>query len=679
MKALNFSMIKLTIYLALGILLGFYINIDVQIIINIAFGLLIALGISLYLFKKRFSYQSLFGLFICISMLCIGLLTKSIHEEGNFKFHYLKMLNVNSEELADISFRIREELKSGVYHDKYIIDILTINKQKSAGKLLLNVTKDSINDPLEVDAVFATSAAFNSIKKPLNPHQFDYGNYLKKKYIYRQIFTDSNTILRVTNENATLFGRAASFRKIIQNKFKEYNFQRDELAIINALLLGQRQEISKEIYDNYAQAGAIHILAVSGLHVGIILLLLQKLFKPIDLLRSGKIVKTILIIAILWTYALVAGLSASVIRAVTMFTIFAIAMNLKRPTNVFNTIAISIFLLLLFKPNFLFDIGFQLSYMAVLAIVIIDPILQKFWSPKIRLIKFFWRILAVSLSAQIGVIPLSLYYFHQFPGLFVLSNLVIIPCLSAILGIGILVIILSLFNLLPIWLASFYASIISTMNYFVQWVSDHEAFVFQNISFNLTQVFFCYGLIILFVMIIKKKPPLPIIGIFILTICFQLTVIIDRSINSENAFIIFHKSRFSVLGLRQNNQLLVHHNLDSISIDQERLLLNYKVGEDVILTRSNRVNDFYFFDDKKMLVIDSIGAYNITQFIPDIILLRNSPKVNLTRLIDRLRPQLIIFDGSNYSSYQNRWARTCEAKKIPFHQTSKKGAFIYRY
>jgi len=264
-------------------------------------------------------------------------------------------------------------------------------------------------------------------------------------------------------------------------------------------LLGQRQDISKEIYNSYTKAGAIHILAVSGLHVGIILLLLNFVFKPIEYVKHGKVYKTIILVLILWSFAVIAGLSASVVRAVSMFTIVAIAMNLNRPTNVYNTLAISMFFLLLFKPTFLFDVGFQLSYLAVFAIVIIQPMLYNLWRPKYFLFKFLWGIFTVTIAAQFGIIPVSLFYFHQFPGLFFISNLVIIPFLGTILGFGIIIIGLSLLNILPEFLAAIYGNIIGLMNTFVGWVSNQESFLFKNISFNIEQVFISYLLLILII------------------------------------------------------------------------------------------------------------------------------------------------------------------------------------
>ena len=159
-------------------------------------------------------------------------------------------------------------------------------------------------------------------------------------------------------------------------------------------------------------------------------------------------------------------------------------MNLKRPTNIYNTLAISMFIILLFKPLFIFDVGFQLSYMAVFAIVSIDPYLYKLWKPKYWLIKVYWHTLTITISAQLGILPLSLYYFHQFPALFFLTNLLIIPVLGIILGFGILVILLAVLKILPPFLVSLFGGSIDVMNTIVDWVAKQEPFLFKDIPFN---------------------------------------------------------------------------------------------------------------------------------------------------------------------------------------------------
>ena len=679
MKLLNFTIIKLTICLILGIIIGNNFNIQLHISLIVSTTLLTILGISILLSKTYFLKPFWIGLLILITTTSVGVLTVNINNQFNFKNHYSKQEVLAFDTAYTIHFRIREVLKPSLFHNKYIIDVLKINNELVTGKSLLNIEKDSTKSNLKVDDLLITRSVFNDINSPLNPHQFNYKRYLQKQHVYHQLYNTNTELIKISTQKHTLFGYASKLRELINENLKQYSFKADELAIINALILGQRQDISKDIYNSYSQAGVIHILAVSGLHVGIILLLLNFIFKPIEYFKHGKYYKILLIVLLLWSFAIIAGMSASVTRAVTMFSIVAIALNLKRPTNIYNTLAISMFLLLLIKPTFLLDVGFQLSYLAVFAIVSIQPLIYKLWKPKLKAIDYLWQIFTVTLAAQFGVIPVSLYYFHQFPGLFFVSNVIIIPFLGFILGFGILIIILALLNILPVFLANIYGSIISWMNGFVDWVSHQEQFLFKNISFGIIEVITSYFIIISIVNFYKKRNYKSVVLLLFSVLIFQASLLYNKYEVSTNEFIVFHKSRYSIIGMKQKGQLLIHHNLDEKSQENNSTITNYKIDEKITEVSVDSLQTIYSLNNKKLLIIDSMGIYNIKSFKPVIVLLRNSPKINLKRLIHSLQPELIISDGSNYKTYQERWSKTCETKKVPFHQTSKKGAYVYSY
>jgi len=675
-RQLNFSIIKLALFLIVGIQLGIYLNISINQSITIIVGLILLIGFFIWISAKKIGNFVWIDVFIYCATILLGIVTVTLHDEISLKTHYSNFIPNEKNEIANFQFIIKEQLKPSRYHEKYIIEVTQFKTRKTTGKVLFNVAKDSSKTTFNIDDKFVTESAFELIRPALNPYQFDYKSYLERQYIHHQVFVTKPMLFRLDSTVKTPSGLAALIRRKVNKNLNVHSFTIDELAIINALLLGQRQDISKEIYDNYSQAGAIHILAVSGLHVGIILLLLNFLFKPLEFIRKGKYIKIVVVVLLLWCYAIIAGLSASVVRAVTMFTVFAIAMNLKRPSNVYNTLAISAFVLLLLKPNFLFEIGFQMSYLAVLAIVTIQPLLSALWQPKLKVVNFFWRIITVTVAAQFGVIPISLYYFHQFPGLFFVSNLVIIPCLGAILGMGILVIILSLSNSLPNFLASLYGEIISLMNDFVGWIALQESFLIQNIHFEVADILLSYFVIISGIITVKQKVFKNIVIFFLSIISFQTYLLIDKFKNTGNKFVVFHKSRYTIIGIHNNRSLTIHHNIKSDSILNENLVVNYEVGMNIKTIKTDTVRALYFFKGIKLLAIDSLAIFNVKSFQPEIILLRNSPKINLLRLIDSLKPELIISDGSNYKSYEERWAKSCRLKKIPFHQTSEKGAFI---
>ena len=679
MKLFNFTIIKLTCFLIIGILISYLYPISFYLSLYITSALLILLFVCFLIAKKQFIKTVWFGVSAYILMVFIGILTTSFHNQKNFSNHYSKHISIEKDELETITFRIREVLKPGNYYDKYVIDILKINDETVSGKSLLNIQKDATQSALKVDDILISNSVFQNLIPLLNPHQFDYKKYLEKKYIYHQIFTKNTSLLKVKSNTQTLFGIANTIREYINLKLKPYGFKPDELAIINALLLGQRQDISEDVYTSYTNAGAIHILAVSGLHVGIVLLILSFVFKPIERVKHGKLIKTILLVICLWSFALIAGLSASVTRAVTMFSIVTIAMNLKRPTNIYNTLAISMFVILLFKPMFLFDVGFQLSYLAVFAIVAIDPMLYSLWKPKNKILRFYWHTFTVTVSAQFGIIPISLYYFHQFPSLFFISNLVIIPFLGFILGFGILVILLAVFNILPNFIANTYGYIISSMNSFVGWISKQESFLLKDIAFSLLYVLASYFAIISLIKFLRKRNYSNLKLVLIAVLCIQWAFIYNAFKTPTNEFIVFHKSRYSLLGNTTNNSISVAHDFDSITKLKNKIIKDYTVGNHIKTIKKDSLQSVYLLNSKTLLVVDSLGVYNLKSFAPDYVLLRQSPKLNLNRLIDSIQPKHIVADGSNYKSYVERWSAICDKRKLPFHQTSKKGAFVIKY
>lgn len=678
MKLLSFALVKITICLIIGIIFAYYFHIPVKYTLPTTLIFILTLCIFLIVEKERLVKSLGFGIMTILTFVGIGILNYQLHDQKRFKQHYAQHIDPTNDSIGSITFKIREVIKPGNYHEKYSIDILQINQEPFVGKALLNVKKDSLFNPYQVDEILATKSSLEDLSHPLNPNQFDYKSYLKNQYIYHQIYTDNQQLLIVSSHTHTVIGYAARMRKHINLKLRDYHFRPDELAIINALLLGQRQDIDQEIYNNYSKAGVIHILAVSGLHVGIVLLLLNSLFRPLEYFKHGKVIKIVLIVLILWGFAIAAGLSASVTRAVTMFSIVAIGMNLKRPSNIYNTLAVSMFFLLVFKPMFLFDVGFQMSYLAVIAIVAIQPLIANLWRPKYKAVNYLWQIMTVTIAAQIGVVPVSLFYFHQFPGLFFLSNLVIIPFLGIILGLGILIILLALTNLLPYWLADLYGGIISIMNSFVRWVANQERFIFTDLSFSLLKMLTLYLLIVALFFLFKKQNFQRLTIAMMTILFFQSVLIFEKKNNQTEELIVFHKSRFSLIGIKKNRTLEIFYDFDSITFVKDLSIRNYKIGNAIKVIKKDSLENIYSFQNKKLLVVDSLGIYSIPQLSPDYVLLRNSPRINLTRLLDSVKPKLIIADGSNYKSYLKRWESTCIEQKVPFHLTSKEGAFVLK-
>ena len=632
------------------------------------FCILLFLGFIGYLFRKTI----LFVFISWLSFFLIGiLLTYGGDATKNYNYFEKHLTNTSNAILA-----IDKVLKPGNYHYKYMAEVLQIDHQKTTGRVLINIEKDSVASFFKIGDRILLKNKFVAIKESLNPHQFNYKNYLAKQGIHQQVYATKQELLLLDQTSTSFLEFIAAFRLKIQQSLQQYDFSEDELAIMNALLLGQRQDISKELTANYSKAGAIHILAVSGLHVGIILWMLSFVLKPLERYKKGKVIKLVLVVLFLWFFAVLAGMSASVTRAVTMFSAIAIGQFFNKRNAIEQSLIFSMFLLLLLKPLFLFDVGFQLSYLAVFGIIWVQPVFYQLWKPKYYIIDKGWQLITVSTAAQLGVLPISLFYFHQFPGLFFLSNLLIIPFLGVILGTGIIVLGLSYLTILPVFLVDIYGGIISILNRLVAFIARQEAFLFSDISFSFIKMFFSYLVIIACFQFFLKRNAKRCLFFLSSVLIFQSVFFYEKyHIEKNNEFIVFHKSRNSIVGIRTGSFLEVYNDMDSL-VTKQNLLKNYKVGENILYQNYQKLPTLLQLNKQFVLFIDTAGVYNLTDLHQPIVLLHQSPKINLERLINRLQPTIIIADGSNYKSYVRRWKATCLKLQIPFWSTNEQGAYI---
>jgi competence protein ComEC len=667
-KLLGYLPFHFLLFLIAGICCQFYTDYwNYGIVISAC--ILIFLSLTAYWQRK-----TLFFVFITwITFFLTGMILVYENDATNHTNYFEKHLKNTSK----VILAIDKVLKPGNYHHKYVADVVQLDSKKTTGHVLLNIEKDSTSLLFHTGDLVFLKNKFQDIKSSLNPHQFNYKHYLKKQGINQQVYITHQEILLLDESKVSLLRFIDAFRVKIQKSLRRYHFTDDELAVMNALLLGQRQEISKQLSDNYSKAGAIHILAVSGLHVGVILLILSFILKPLERVNNGKLIKLVLVILSLWFFAILAGLSASVIRAVTMFSAIALGQFFNKRNAVEHSLIFSMFIILLWKPLFLFDVGFQLSYTAVFGIIWIQPVLYQLWKPNFFIVDKGWQLITVSVAAQLGVLPISLFYFHQFPALFFISNLIIIPFLGVILGLGLVVLVLSYESILPVFLEGFYGDVISILNKVVAFVARQESFLFSEISFSALKMIFSYLLIISGFQLFLKLNTKRCFLFFGSILAFQCVLILEKyTIAQKSEFIVFHKSKNSIIGIRKGSSFELYHSMDSLQISSQKLLINYKVGENISSQNSHKLSNLMYYDKQVVLIIDKDGLYDIKELNNPIVLLRQSPKINLQRLVKKLKPAIIIADGSNYKSYIENWKTTCENLKTPFWTTYNQGAYV---
>lgn len=657
-------------WVVLGIIFGFYIDVN-------SFLLLIALSVlPIGLFwaraKQKRNGLPFFEALTFLTSFCLGIWVVGISMGKGMSQHYSKK-DATKEKVWHL--KVREVLKPNTFSHNYIAQIIASDNEQTTGTILFGLSVDSLTKQLQVDDEFLIHAKPRSIRPPLNPHQFDYKSYLEKQGIVHFIKSNYSSIIKKENAPKTWVGRAANLREKIISKLKKYDFGLEESGVIQALLLGKRDDISENTYDNYKNAGAVHILAVSGLHVGIFLFLLEFLLSPLERLPKGKTVKLLLIVLLLWSFAFVAGLSPSIVRAVSMFSFVAYAMYLNRPTNSFNIIALSMLFILLVKPLFLFQVGFQMSYAAVFSIVWIYPKLQKFWFPENILVRKIWQLLSVSVAAQLGVLPISLFYFHQFPALFFVTNLLVVPFLGLILGFGILVIFLALIDFLPNIMAQGFDWIIRLMNATVGWVAKQESFIIKNIPFDSFQLIWGYLIITALVLFLSKPKWKTMVVFFSGLIIFQVWGIYKQvELHQKETITLAHRSRNTVL-LHQLGDSLVIIASDTFNIGN--IATDYSIAERIQKMGAVQLKNSYRIGSKRLFVVDSLTVLPI-KARPEYLLLTQSSKINLERVLDSVQPKKIFVDGSNYPSLIKKWKATCAQKEIPFHHTGEKGFYTFK-
>lgn len=357
------------------------------------------------------------------------------------------------------------------------------NTIESEGKIQLYLETNEHSADLSHGDVIVAKLRYDSIVNTSDTG-FDASFYFAQKDIYHRAYIPAKDWW--LNRKNDTHNRMAYFRNHAAETIKGWGMRPHSEQVMTALVLGDKRSLDKALRQQYADAGVVHVLAVSGLHVGVIYLLVSLLLN-VFLQARYALAKTLIIIVILWFYAFLTGLSPSVWRAATMFTLLSVGRSLGRITGIYHTIAASALLLLILEPNLLFHPGFQLSYAAVFGIVRYQPQMQDWWTPSKSWINQIWQLVTVSLSAQMITLPFTTYYFGQFPTYFLLSNLLIIPLLSSIMIGSIVILIIGIVTPLPNWMSTTLDTVYNIQNEIVAQITSLPYAVISDLEATLLQ------------------------------------------------------------------------------------------------------------------------------------------------------------------------------------------------
>lgn len=497
--------IKLIIPLIISLLLSPYINIHLQTIVLI-FGFSFIVTTILFIqnkWIKNFKTNYVFGILIFVNLFLFGLSYSSYksHQTDNNYQNYLEKNTIIKGKIIELLVE-----KTNSFETVIAVTAIINNTEKitTYGKIKCYFPKEEKEKLPKIGDIIIFKSRLNEITPPTFPHEFNYKNYLTSQSILHSTFIPINKFSIVDTENS-IYSIAQNLRQGIINKFKETGLKQNELDILSALFLGHKQSLSKETKNSFTNAGAMHVLAVSGLHVGIILYLLTFVFDFIFGKTKYKKLKIILILLLIWGFALLTGLSISVLRSAIMFSFIAIGSLYSNKINIYNSIAASAFVILIIKPSSLIDIGFQLSYIAVLGIVYFYPKIYNAFYLKNRVLNQIWSISAVSIAAQIVTVPLSIYYFNQVPVYAIFSNLFVIYFAIVIISLGIIALLTIFYHPAFNFITLLIEYTITILNYLINTIATLPYATISNLYITGYQLSIIYISITLIILYLEKR------------------------------------------------------------------------------------------------------------------------------------------------------------------------------
>lgn len=500
-------MVRIAGFFTAGILMGIYF--PNLISITAAFVLLVALIAFYFLLALNSYIEKLYLTRATCGLMALsvaGYLHLGLFKETNRTDHLLYYPNSVKHFVAEVVQWPEEKNKSW----KYEVKIVKVNDgiawSKVHTRALLYIAKEADKPAFSYGDHLLVNGSLAPVEPPANPQEFDFKRFLSFKNIFHQQFLRPAQVLLLEGRHESdLIHYAYQVRAWAAAVLKKYLPDQHSQAIALALTLGVTDGIDNELQQAYAASGAMHVLAVSGLHVGIIYGIILLVLKPLQSWARGRWIIAAVGIAALWSYAFVTGLSPSVLRAATMFSFVALARPFSRSTNIYNTLAGSAFLLLLFNPFLVMSVGFQLSYLAVLGIVSIHRPLYLLVEPKFRILDWVWNISCVSIAAQWATFSLGILYFHQFPVYFLFANLFVIPGAILVLTTGLLLIVLGFFPPLAEVVGMVLQGLIQILNTGVFFIEQLPGSIIDNIYLTTYECWLLIGALLFFLLLVYHK------------------------------------------------------------------------------------------------------------------------------------------------------------------------------
>ncbi|MCQ2286354.1 MAG: ComEC family competence protein [Bacteroidales bacterium] len=687
MKLTHYPILKLLIPYIIGIFLAYFGNFSslsyqihsIFIVIFVTIALILA-----KILPYKWQWISFIPTFVATFLL--GFLLTNFHFTPKFNDKEKQSILKNRLWYATITEPVVEKEKS----IKVVARLNSINtKEYINEKVILYVKKNVKAKQLECGDHLIVKTQLEEVAPPDNPYAFDNQLFLKRKGIYFTGFVQSNGWKKMF-ESGSIRRYAAKLQKILSKQFVQCGLVGEEYAIITAILLGDDDTMDPSLKASYATAGVSHILCVSGMHVGIIYMILNFLLKPLDYAPKTRTVKAILLLGFIWFYAALTGLSPSVKRAAAMFTFVTIGSLLRRNTDIFHSLFASLFIMLIINPLLIFEVGLQLSYAAVFGIVLLQPILTSVWTPKSKFGDYLWGLTTVSISAQIATFPLSVHYFGQFPNYFLISNLCIIFLSFIIVISGVITLVLSLLPILGSWSGLILSYEIRLMNFIVKSIDQLPGSLTANLSWNSFQITILYLCILFLYLFLVKKRGSYLLAQLSLFLFFLVTISIDKVLSIQRLEMTFYSiSKSSCIGLnvRRQGLLIADTSFSKESNEYVFAIKNHELRHHIQSKSINYQQDTsekYLFKKENILWFYGKSCYVLQRqnhlhptsqklnidylFVTDY---SQSDPIELSKSIDY---QSVIIANNVSKKQEEQWNNWCQLHQVPIHNIKRQGA-----
>ncbi len=416
------------------------------------------------------------------------------------------------------------------------------NARNSREKIVVGFEKDSMVATLAPGERILFRRSPFPIRNQGNPFEFDYKGFMRRQGIERQAFLKSGEWKKVgPDKKFRLRILAEKTRDKLLEVYLRSGLKGPEFEILSALTLGYRKLLDQDILDAFKRTGSMHVLAVSGLHVGIVFVVFRFVFGFLRRKKAGKVIYLLLAVTGLWMYAFLTGLSPSVIRSALMFSLVLTGENLRKRSNIYNTLAASAFIMLTINPDLLFDVGFQLSFAAVTGIVYFQPRISLLIRPSSKIAACFVNLLAVTISAQIATFPFTCFYFQQFPVYFWLANFFVVPGAFLLIIMGVLILIISPFPAVAEFFAGITGGIAGFMFSLLQFIENLPCSMITGFRFTAFSLVFSIGAIIALILFIQFRKPAYLKGVFLMLSGFFLAEALTKVLVANHSEVIVYR------------------------------------------------------------------------------------------------------------------------------------------